>query len=89
MKAAVTTSRFKRDYRRAMDRGLAIEKLDAVMLALLHERALAARLRDHPLRGGYRGRRECHIAPDWLLVYKIEENAIIFERTGSHADLFE
>ena len=89
MKAAVTTSRFKRDYRRTIGRGMEMEKLDAIMLDLLHERPLAAKLRDHPLRGGYRGRRECHVAPDWLLVYKLEEDAVIFERTGSHSDLFE
>ncbi len=89
MKTPITTTRFKRDYRLAMSRGMKIEKLDDVMLALLEGRQLEAKLKDHPLRGVYMGRRECHIAPDWLLVYKPEADAVVFERTGSHADLFE
>ena len=68
---------------------MAWEKLDRVMLDLLEGRPLDARSRDHPLRGAYRDRRECHIAPDWLFIYKVEADAVIFERTGSHADLFE
>ncbi len=50
---------------------------------------LAPEYRDHKLRGEYKNRRECHIAPDWLLIYKLESDSIIFERTGTHSDLFE
>ena len=49
----------------------------------------AGALRDHTLKGNYVGRRECHLEPDWLLIYKVEERDLILERTGSHADLFE
>ncbi len=57
---------------------------------LVKEIPLHSRFRDHPLKGDYRNRRECHIEPDWLLIYKIdsEKGLIVFERTGSHADLF-
>jgi mRNA interferase YafQ len=50
---------------------------------------LDPRLRDHALKGEFSGRRECHVEPDWLLVYKREPDSVIFERTGTHADLFE
>jgi mRNA interferase YafQ len=86
MRTAVTTSQFRRDYRLAMGRGLKIEKLDRVMLDLLEGHPLDSKFRDHLLRGAYR---ECHIAPDWLLIYKADADAVVFERTGSHADLFE
>ena len=56
---------------------------------LIHQEPLAAQFRDHPLKGGFAGLRECHLAPDWLLVYRIAEGAIIFERMGSHSDLFD
>lgn len=55
---------------------------------MIDEEPLAERHRDHVLIGNYQGRRECHIEPNWLLIYKIDENEIIFERTGSHSDLF-
>lgn len=89
MKTAVTTSQFRRDYRLAMGQGLKIEKLDRVMLDLLEGRPLDSKFRDHLLRGAYRDRRECHIAPDWLPIYKADADAVVFERTGSHADLSE
>ena len=83
------TNQFERDLQRARKRGKEIDKLKTVMSALINEQVLPARNRDHPLVGNYRGRRECHIEPDWLLIYKLQENGIIFERTGTHADLFE
>lgn len=69
-------------------RGKEVSKIKAVMVALINEELLAERHHDHILVGSYQGRRECHIEPDWLLIYKLSENEIIFERTGSHADLF-
>ena len=83
------TNQFERDLQRARKRGKEIDKLKTVMSALINEQVLPERNRDHPLVGNYRGRRECHIEPDWLLIYKLQENGIIFERTGTHADLFE
>jgi len=56
---------------------------------LIHEKQLPKRCRDHKITGNYKGRRECHIEPDWLLIYKTIESEIIFERTGNHSDLFQ
>lgn len=83
------TRQFERDLRRMQRRGKDIAKLKAVLAALISEEPLAERHRDHALIGNYRGRRECHIEPDWLLIYVPEEEAILFERTGTHSDLFE
>lgn len=65
-----------------------IEKIKNVIKKLINEGKLEPRNRDHILTGNYKGRRECHIEPDWLLIYKIENDTIIFERTGSHSELF-
>ena len=83
------TNQFERDLRRMQKRGKEIEKLKTVIAVLVEEQPLAERHRDHVLVGNWRGRRECHIEPDWLLIYKLQADEIIFERTGSHADLFE
>ena len=83
------TRQFERDVKRMRKRGRDLGKLKAILSALVDEVPLEPRHRDHPLRGNYRDRRECHIEPDWLLVYKLEgETEIIFERTGTHSDLF-
>ena len=65
-----------------------MEKLKRVVRALIEEELLNKRYLDHPLEGPFKDRRECHIAPDWLLVYKLDKKEIVFERTGTHADLF-
>ena len=72
-----------------LKRGKDAEKLKLVIASLVDEEPLAERYRDHPLVGNYRGRRECHLEPDWLLIYKALVDEIIFERTGSHSDLFK
>jgi len=86
-----TTGQFKKDFKIAQKRGLNLQKLREVMTMLVNEQPLPARNRNHVLSGRFKGRHECHIAPDWLLIYKtdLEANEIIFERTGTHADLFE
>jgi mRNA interferase YafQ len=89
MRAFRNTGRFEKDFKLAARRGKDMTKLQAVMRALVQEVPLDPGLRDHPLKGKFSGRRECHIESDWLLVYKLEPNSIIFERTGTHADLFE
>ena len=89
MRKPIYTNQFERDVRRMQRRGKETDKLKAVLTALIAEQPLAERHRDHALVGNYRGRRECHIEPDWLLIYLPTENEIIFERTGTHADLFE
>lgn len=84
------SSRFKRDFKRVQKRGKSLSKLRRVVAMLQQGTPLPSRYRDHKLTGNYQDRRECHIEPDWLLIYKVyeEEKYIVFERTGSHADLF-
>lgn len=84
----IYTNRFLKDYDLAKKRGLKIDKLQEIMRKLVDEEQLSPKYRNHSLTGNYAERNECHIAPDWLLIYKIESESIIFERTGSHADLF-
>jgi mRNA interferase YafQ len=83
------TTQFERDLRLLQRRGKDVEKLKQVLTVLINEEPLAERYRDHPLKGNYRSRRECHVEPNWLLIYKLNGNEIIFERTGTHSDLFE
>ena len=89
MYTAVYTQTFERDLKRAIRRGKDIWKFKAVAEALLAGQALPPRHRDHQLVGNYAGRRDCHIEGDWVLIYKIAGTYLIFERMGTHADLFE
>ena len=84
------TSQFKKDYKMAVKRGCDINKLQKVVMILASGETVPEEYRDHPLRGNYSGYRECHIEPDWLLVYKITENVLVLTlyRTGTHSDLF-
>ena len=86
----VTTGQFRKDYKRVKKRGYNMKLLEEVIEILLEERALEERYRDHELTGNYIGFRECHILPDWLLVYAIDKGKILLtaSRTGSHSDLF-
>jgi mRNA interferase YafQ len=88
MRQARTTGQFEREYSHMVKRGKKIEKLDAVMMLLINEDPLPLRNRDHALTGNFKGYRDCHIEPDWLLIYKVDGDAIIFERTGTHSDIF-
>jgi len=83
------TSTFKKDYKKMQKRGKEIEKLDEVIIKLAYGKKLEAKYLDHNLLGYCKGRRECHLEPDWLLLYKLEKDEIILERTGTHSDLFE
>jgi mRNA interferase YafQ len=84
------TSQFKRDVKLAARRGQDLAKLKTVLELLLAGRELPAVHRDHPLRGNFAGSRDCHIEPDWLLIYTLTDNNshVRLERTGSHSDLF-
>lgn len=86
----IRTSQFKKDYKTAVRRGLRIDHLKQVITLLADGQTLPESYRDHALKGDYAGYRECHIGPDWLLVYKIAEELLILTlyRTGSHSDLF-
>ena len=84
------TKQFEKDWKRQQKRGKSKEKFKAIITMLINEEPLPPRYSDHKLIGNYKDRRECHIEPDWLLVYKVtESNQIVFERTGSHSDLFK
>ena len=82
------TGQFKKDYKLAMKRGLDIGLLDGVIVELVNERPLDGKRRDHPLTGNWSGRREYHIKGDWLLIYQAGGGVNVFERTGTHSDLF-
>ena len=86
----VWTTRFKKDYKLAMKRHLDIELLDDIIRALSRGETLPEKNKDHELSGDWAGHRECHIQPDWLLVYRIEGDVLVLTlaRTGTHADLF-
>jgi mRNA interferase YafQ len=83
------TIRFTRDVERMKRRGADMEKFKAVVEALCSRRRLPPELRDHPLSGEWRGCRDCHIAPDWIIIYERGQSNLILHRTGTHADLFE
>lgn len=84
-----TTSRFEKDYKKIKKSGRSdMQKIKDVMYALAAGEKLEPKFRDHGLSGNFKDRRECHIEPDWLLIYKIDNDKIIFERTGSHTELF-
>lgn len=86
----VQTSRFKKDLKVAIKRGYDIELLSTVINFLINGEKLPEKYKDHDLFGGYKGCRECHVTPDWLLIYEIDGKELILylTRTGTHSDLF-
>lgn len=86
----VPSSRFKKDLRRAQRRGCSIPLLTEIIRQLAEGKPLPSKYQDHELSGDYSGCRECHIQPDWLLVYRCYEEELLLYllRTGSHSDLF-
>lgn len=86
----IFTPNFKRDYKLMQKRGYKIELLKDVITKLASGETLPEKNRDHALTGNYKGCRECHIPPDWLLIYQIENKELILflTRTGTHSDLF-
>lgn len=85
------TTQFKKDYKLALRRGLDIRLIEDVITALAMGRSLPEKNRDHALTGEWAGYRECHILPDWLMIYRIEKDVLVLtlSRTGSHSDLFD
>jgi mRNA interferase YafQ len=88
MREIIRTTQFKRDVKRAKKRGKGMTKLRDLILLLAGETPLPVRFKDHPLSGEWKQYRDCHVEPDWLLLYKIDANDLYLVRTGSHADLF-
>lgn len=84
----VWSTTFARDYKRLQKQGASLRQLEAVVETLAEQQPLAPRYRDHPLKGNWRSYRECHIQPDWLLIYRVVGSELQLARTGSHAELF-
>ena len=82
------STRFRRDAKRLRSQNFDLSELESVVSALVAEEQLDQRYRDHALVGNWKGFRECHIQPDWLLIYRIESDELQLARTGSHAELY-
>ena len=84
------TTQFKKDFKLAMKRSMKIELLEEVIAMLATGETLPDKHKDHALTGNWVGHRECHILPDWLLIYRIEDEVLVLTlaRTGTHSDLF-
>ena len=86
-----TTTKFKKDFKRMKKQGKDLTLLQKVIDDLLAEKILDEKYRDHALAGNYLGFRECHVQPDWLLIYAVDHGQLILtaSRTGTHSDLFD
>lgn len=89
MYTPVYTRQFGKDIKRLQRRGKNLHKLKTIIRALVAGETLDPIHREHKLLGNYQGRRECHIESDWLMIYKVAGDSIIFERSGTHSDLFK
>ena len=89
MRQPAYSGQFKRDVIQSQKRGKDMGKLKALLSLLIEGTPLPAGYLDHPLKGGWKGFRDVHIEPDWLLIYKITGDVVRFERTSRHADLFD
>ena len=82
------TSQFKMDVKRQQKRGKDLSRLKGLIEILLSGKQLPREFKDHAMVGNWGGHRDCHIEPDWLLIYQLKEDELRLERTGTHADLF-
>lgn len=89
MKAVIQTSQFKRDVKRLKKRGKDLGKLGDVIKLLAANKTLDEKYHDHSLIGKWSGSRDCHIEPDWILIYRNDSDSLFLERSGSHSDLFK
>jgi len=83
------TTQFKKDYKKLKKRNKNLNKLKDIIDKLLNDIELDPKHHDHPLSGVWKRHRECHIEPDWILIYRFTSDELILERTGSHSDLFK
>ena len=88
MKTFRFAGRYKRDFKRISRRGYDLGALNVVLDTLADGKLLPAAYLDHTLKGDWKGHRECHIEPDWLLIYQADDDEVLLARTGTHADLF-
>lgn len=89
VKSVTQTKQFNRELKKCKKRGYNLDELDNIVLILMQGKKLSKDKHNHKLRGKYKGYCECHIAPDWLLIYKINDEQLLLARTGTHSDLFE
>jgi mRNA interferase YafQ len=89
MLTPVWSGRFKRDIRRVEKRGKDMSKLKAAVVLLAQEKPLPASYNDHPLKGDWKGYRDLHLEPDWLLLYRVAGAELQLAATGTHSDLFD
>lgn len=89
MRTILYSGQFKKDFKRMEKRGNDVEKLRVVIKKLINEEELDARHKDHPLQGNFVGARDCHISPNWVLIYAIIDSELRLIRTGTHSDLFK
>lgn len=89
MRTTQRTSQFKKDVKRMIKRGKKFGEFKEIVTKLSERETLEAKYRDHLLSGQYKGTRECHIEPDWLLIYEITDHELVLIRTGTHSDLFK
>ena len=85
----IYTTQFKKDYKKIKKQQKNLSKLTIVIEKLLSQQKLEPKYKDHPLSGNFKNHRDCHIEPDWILIYRITKEELILERTGSHSDLFK
>ena len=83
------SSQFKKDFKRVKKQNKNLNKLKTVIDLLVGGISLNQSYRDHQLSGNWKGHRDCHIEPDWILIYRIDSDSLYLERTGSHSDLFK
>lgn len=88
MRKVFQARQFKRDLKRQKKRGKSIRELKEVVTLLAEGKDLEEKHRDHPLAGIWRGSRDCHFEPDWILIYTQDKENLVLERTGTHSDLF-
>ena len=89
MLTPVQSTQFKKDVKKARKRGKDLDKLKSLLSFLIHQTPLPESYQDHPLRGNWKGYRDAHIEPDWLLLYRMDGEEVQLARTGTHADLFQ
>lgn len=88
MRNIFQTSQFRKDFKKLKKRGKDIEKLKSVVKVISAGEPLEERHHDHPLSGKWTGSRDCHVEPDWILIYRVDGDCLYLERTGGHSDLF-
>ncbi len=89
MKPVRFAGAFRKDLKRATRRGYRLDDLDTIITAIRRGEHLPTAARAHPLKGEWKSYWECHVAPDWLLIYRVTDEEVLLARTGTHTDLFE